>query len=94
MAKGFVVDTDKARQVGDRLSSIGRTIESFQAGPQPRGTLGTGVLERAWGDFERSVATARQDLARSVGDSGRGFTGLAQGATALDQRKADEVESI
>lgn len=94
MAKAFVVDTTKAQQVGDRLTSIGRTIAGFPPGPQPRGPLGTGVLERAWSELERSFAAARQNLTRSIDESARGFTGLAKGATSLDQRKADEVETL
>jgi hypothetical protein len=94
VAKAFVVDTDKAQQVGDRLTSIGRTIGGFPPGPQPRGPLGTGVLESAWSQFEQALATARQNLAKSIDDSARGFTALAKGATSLDQRKAEEVETI
>jgi hypothetical protein len=94
LARAFVVDTDKAQQVGDRLTSIGRTIAGFPPGPQPRGPLGTGVLESAWSQLEQSFATARQNLARSIDESARGFTGLARGAISLDQRKAEEVETI
>jgi hypothetical protein len=94
MAKAFVVDTGKAQQVGDRLTSIGRTIEGFPPGPQPRGPLGSGVLERAWSELERSVATARQNLARSIDDSANRFAALARGAINLDQQKAQEVETI
>lgn len=94
MAKAFVIDTDRARQVGDRLTSIGKAIEGLPPGPQPRGNLGSGVIERALADFENRFAAARRELAKAVGDSGRGFTGLARGATDLDQRKGQEVETI
>jgi hypothetical protein len=94
LAKAFVVDTAKAQQVGDRLTSIGRTIGGFPPGSQPRGPLGTGVLESAWSRFEQALATARQNLTRSIDDSARGFTALAKGATSLDQRNAEEVETI
>ena len=63
MAKGFVVDTDKARQVGQRLTSAGKTIEGFPPGPQPRGPLGSGVLEQAWSRFESSLAWFRRTFA-------------------------------
>jgi hypothetical protein len=94
LAKAFVVDTDKAQQVGDRLSSIGQTMEGFPPGPQPRGPLGTGVIEQAWSELEQSLATVRQNLVRAINQSAQGFTGLAQGAINLDLRKADEVETI
>jgi len=94
VAKAFVVDTDKAKQVGQRLTSAGKTIEGFPPGPQPRGPLGSGVLESAWSQFERSLATARQNLAKSINDSAQGFTGLASGAINLDQRKAEEAETL
>ena len=94
MAKAFVVDTDKAQQIGGRLTSIGRTLAGFQPGPQPRGALGSGVLERAWAEHQQSVATAKQDLEKAVDESGRGFTALARGAIDLDLRNAQEVETL
>jgi hypothetical protein len=94
LAESFVVDTAKAQQLGDRLTSIGQTIEGFPPGPQPSGPLGTGVIERAWSEFERGVATARQNLARAVGGSGSGFAAVASGTTNLDQQKAQEARTI
>jgi hypothetical protein len=94
LAKGFVVDTDKAQKIGDRLTSIGKAIEGLPPGPQPRGQLGSGVIERACSDFERSFAAARKNLVKTINDSARGFTGLARGAISLDQRKAEEVETL
>jgi hypothetical protein len=94
VAKGFVVDTGKAQQVGDRLTSVGKAIEGLPPGPKPRGQLGSGVIERAWSEFEQSFAAARQNLVKSVNDSARGFTGLAKNATSLDQRKAEEAEKL
>lgn len=94
MAKGFRLDTDKAQQVGTRLASIARTIEGLPPGPQPRGPLGTGVLERAWSDFERGIATAKQNLARSVKGSGDAFAALVSGVNNADQQKAQEAGSI
>jgi len=94
LAKGFVVDTGKAQQVGDRLTSIGKTIEGFPPGPQSRGQLGSGIIERAMSEFERSFATARQNLVTSLSASAGGFTGLAKGATSLDQRNAQEAEKL
>lgn len=94
MAKAFVVDTDKAQQIGGRLTSLGRAVGSLGPGPRPRGPLGSGVLERAWTEHEQTVATARQDLVKAVDESGRGFTTLAREAIGLDQQKAEEVETI
>jgi hypothetical protein len=94
VAKGFVVDTGRARQIGDRLTSISQSIEGFQPMPQPRGPLGSGGLERAWSELERSVATAKQNLVRSIRDSAGRFTALADGAIQLDQQEAQEVETI
>jgi hypothetical protein len=94
VAKAFVVDTGKAQQVGDRLTSIGKAIEGLPPGPQARGQLGSGIIERAWTEFERAFSTARQNLVKSVNDSARGFTGLAKGATSLDQQKGQEVETL
>jgi hypothetical protein len=94
LAEGFVVDTGKARQVSDRLTSAGRSIEGLPPGPQPGGPLGSGVLARAWSEFEKSVATARQNLARSINDSASGFAALASGATDLDQQQAQEISSV
>jgi len=94
LAKGFVVDTDKAQKVGDRLTSIGKTIEGLPPGPQSRGQLGSGIIEQAVSNFERSFTAARQSLVKTINESAQGFTGLARGAISLDQRKAEEVETI
>lgn len=94
MAKGFVVDTAKAQSIGDRLTSIGKTIEGFPPGPQARGQLGSGVIERAWSEFERAFGTARQNLVKSLNGSAQGFTGLAKGATSLDQRLGEEAGNL
>ena len=94
MAKAFVVDTAKAQQVGDRLAGIAKAIEALPPGPQARGRLGSGVIERAVADFEQAFTAARQQLVRSVDESARRFTGLAKGATSLDQQKGQEVEAL
>jgi hypothetical protein len=95
MARGFVADTGKAQQLSDRLASAGRTIEGLPPGPQPNGPLGsTGALERAWSEFERSCATARQNLARSVSNSASGFATLVSNTDSIDQQKAQEAKTI
>lgn len=94
MAQRFAVDTAKAQQVGDRLTSVGRAIEGLPPGPQPSGPLGSGVLERAWSEFERSFATARQNLARAVSNSAGGFATLVSGTNNADQQKAQEAKTI
>lgn len=94
MAERFVVDTGKAQQLSDRLTSAGSRIEGVPPGPQPGGPLGSGALERAWSEFERTFATARQNLARSVKNSGSGFAAVSKGTINLDQQKAQEAKTI
>jgi hypothetical protein len=94
VAKGFRVDTAKAQQVGDRLTSIGKTIAAFPPGPQARGQLGSGVIEQAWSQLEQALTTARQNLTRSIEQSAQGFTGLSKGALDLDQQQAQHVETL
>jgi hypothetical protein len=95
LAQRFVVDTGKAQQMSDRLKSVGKSIEGFPPGPQPRGPLGkTGALERAWSEFERSFAAARQNLARSISGSASGFAAVVSGANNIDQQKAQEAKTI
>jgi hypothetical protein len=94
LAEAFVVDVDKAQQLSDRLTSVGRSIEGLPPGPQPRGPLGSGVLERAWSEFERSFGAARQNLARSVTDSAGGFARLASGTLKNDQQQAQQAQEI
>lgn len=92
MAEGFAADADKAQQLGDRLTSIARTIEGMPPGPRPSGPLGSGVLEQAWSNFERSVATAKQNLAKSVNKSAGGFGALARGTTRNDQEQSRQAQ--
>jgi hypothetical protein len=94
LAQRFVVDTGKAQQMGERLTSVGKSIESLPPGPQPSGQLGSGALERAWSEFERSFAAARQNLARSISNSASGFTALVSGSNNIDQQKAQEAKTI
>jgi hypothetical protein len=94
LAKGFVVDTGKAQQMGERLTSVGSSIEGIPPGPQARGPLGSGSLQGALSEFESSFATARQNLASSIKDSAGRFTALASGAINLDQQEAQEVETL
>jgi hypothetical protein len=94
MGESFVVDIDKAQQVGEKLTSITKEIESFPPGPKPSGPLGTGSLERAWSQFESNFATARQNLAKSVSKSGQGFSTLARAATQSDQQQAQQAREI
>jgi hypothetical protein len=94
MAGEFVVDSDKAQQVSQRLTSVGQTIEGFPPGPQPSGPLGSGVLERAWSEFERGFAAEKQKLARSVTGTGEGFAAVASGTNRIDQQKAQEAEAL
>lgn len=94
MGKGFAIDTSKAQQMADRLTSIGRGIERIPRSPQPRGPLGSGVIEQAWSQFESAVATARQNLTQSINESADGFAALARGVTNVDQQQAQEAETI
>ncbi len=94
MAKGFRVDTGKAQQVGDRLASIGKAIAAFPPGPQARGQMGSGVIEQAWSQLEQALTQARQNLVRSIDESSQGFTRLSKGALDLDQKQAQQVETI
>lgn len=94
MGQSFVVDIDKAQQLGETLMSIRKAIEGFPPAPQPSGPLGSGALERAWSQFENKCATARQNLAKSVGKSGQGFATLARGAIQSDQQQAQQAREI
>lgn len=94
MAERFVVDIDKARQVGERLAAIARTIEGFPPGPQPSGPVGTGVLERAWSEFERGFAREKQNLARGITGSAEGFAAVVSGTARMDQQKAQEAKGL
>ena len=94
MANAFRVDTGKAQQVGDRLASIGKAIAAFPPGPQARGQMGSGVIEQAWSQFEQALNQARQNLTRSIEQSAQGFTALSKGALNLDQKQAQQVESL
>jgi hypothetical protein len=91
MADGFVCDTGAARQVSERLTSVGTGIESFPKGPQPKGPLGAGILDAAWSEFEAAIATARQGLVQSVNETSKSFAALARGATNLDQQEAGAI---
>jgi len=94
VAERFVVDIDKAQQVGERLAAIGRTIAGFPPLPQPSGPLGTGVLERAWSDFESKYATAKQGSARDITGSARSFAALASDVINNDQQHAQQARGI
>jgi hypothetical protein len=95
MADQFVVDPDKAQQMGERLKAAGTSIDGIPPGPQPGGPLGsTGALERAWSEHERSVATARQNLARAVKESGAAFAELVAGANQLDDQLAQDTRNL
>jgi hypothetical protein len=63
LAKAFVVDTNKAQQLSDRLRSAGTSIEGFGPAPPPIGPLGSGALQQAWSEVERGFATAKQNRA-------------------------------
>jgi hypothetical protein len=91
LAERFVVDIDEARQLSERLAAIARAIGSVPPGPRPHGPLGTGVLERAWSDFERGFARARQNLVLSVRNSSSGFAAVASGTTRNDQQQAQQA---
>jgi hypothetical protein len=56
--------------------------------------IGTGVIESALSELDRSVATARQNLALSVAGTGSGFAALAQSTADIDQLKAQEARTI
>ena len=94
MGEAFVVDIDKAQQVSEKLTTIGRAIEGFPPLPQPSGPLGSGGLERAWSDFERAFAAAKQNLAKSVNKSANGFATLASGAIQSDQEQAQQAKEL
>lgn len=94
MGESFVVDIDKAQQVGEKLMSIGKAIEGFPPGPQPSAPLGSGALERAWSQFENTFATARQNLVKSINKSGQGFATLASRAIQSDQQQAQQAREI
>jgi hypothetical protein len=94
MGQTFVLDSDGAQQVGERLTSIGQAIESIPPGPSLRVAIGTGVVEGALSELERGVATARQNLAGSVAKTASGFAAVVKGAADIDQRKAQEAGTI
>jgi hypothetical protein len=94
MAGKFVVDSTKAQQMGQRLTAAGQTIESIPPGPQPSGPLGSGVLERAWSEFERAFAAEKQRLARSVTGTGEGFSAVGSGTDSIDQQNAQGAKAI
>jgi hypothetical protein len=94
MAQRFVVDTAKAQQMGERLISAARAVEGFPPPAQPSGPLGTGALQQALSQFERSMATAKQNLAEGLNTSSSGFAAVSSAANNLDQQKAQEAGTI
>lgn len=94
MGQRFGVDSDRAQQVGERLAAIGRAIESIPPAPRLTVPIGTGVIERALSELDTSVATARQNLAKSVAGTGNAFAALVKSVADIDQRKAQEARTI
>jgi hypothetical protein len=95
LGERFVLDTAKAQQMNERLTSAGSSIEGDPPGPQPGGPLGSsGALERALSEFERSFAAKQRHIAQSLKDTGGEFANLAGETINLDQQQAQEVSSI
>ena len=94
MGQRFGIDSAGAQQVGERLASIARAIESIPPAPRLTVPIGTGVIEGALSELESSVATGRRNLAGSVAGTGSAFAALVTSVADIDQRKAKEAGTI
>jgi hypothetical protein len=90
VAERFVVDTEQAQQVTERLLSVNGSIAGLQQQQQQQ-DIGSGILEEAMSEFTSRIGTAHGNLATAIDNAATNFDALRTGAITLDQQEAGMV---